>query len=77
MHELIENDFALIGNEVQAPGSPIGDGLSLQAARQLGLLPGTPVGASLVDAYAGGLSLFGCTGDGISSDIHSKMGKIF
>lgn len=33
------------------------------------------MGASLVDAYAGGLALFGCSGDGINPDIKSKMGK--
>lgn len=59
--ELRENGFERIGGcAVQSPGTPIGGGLSAEAAAELGLLAGTPVGASLVDAYAGGLSLFGC-----------------
>ena len=38
-----------------SPGSSLGDGLSLEAAADLGLNSGTAVGASLIDAHAGGL----------------------
>lgn len=38
-----------------SPGSPLGDGLTPEAAADLGLDPGTAVGASLIDAHAGGL----------------------
>lgn len=59
--DLAEDDFAKIGGEeIVAPGTPIGRGLTAKAAQELGLLPGLAVGASLDDAYAGGLSLFGC-----------------
>ena len=43
------------GQEVVAPGSPCGQGLTAEAAREMGLLPGTPVAASIIDAHAGGL----------------------
>ncbi|XP_041848180.1 FGGY carbohydrate kinase domain-containing protein-like isoform X2 [Melanotaenia boesemani] len=42
-----------------SPGSPLGDGLTPEAAADLGLNPGTAVGASLIDAHAGGLGVIG------------------
>ncbi|XP_077863971.1 FGGY carbohydrate kinase domain-containing protein-like [Saccoglossus kowalevskii] len=42
------------------PGLPVGKGLSAQSASELGLILGTPVGAGLVDAYAGGLGVIAC-----------------
>ncbi len=52
---LTGHDFARIGNHVVAPGTALGQGLSAEAARELGLLPATPVAAGLIDAHAGGL----------------------
>ena len=43
------------GAKPQSPGSPLDAGLSKQAAEELGLLPGTSVGTSLIDAHAGAL----------------------
>ncbi|KIY46272.1 Pentulose kinase [Fistulina hepatica ATCC 64428] len=40
-------------NNVLTAGLPVGRGLSKQAAEELGLLQGTPVGSGLIDAYAG------------------------
>ena len=45
------------GSVACPPGSPLGDGLTEEAAADLGLLPGTAVGASLIDAHAGGLGM--------------------
>lgn len=43
------------------PGASLGNGLTPEAARDLGLLPGIAVAASLIDAHAGGLgNLFIC-----------------
>jgi D-ribulokinase len=57
--DLASDDYAKIGNQIVAPGTPLGGGLTPSAARDLGLLEGTPVGASLIDAHAGGVGMIG------------------
>ena len=44
----------LAGNEVK---EPCGAGLTEVAAGELGLLAGTPVGTSIIDAHSGGLGM--------------------
>jgi len=62
--DLADEDFRRIGRVVRPMGQPLGGGLSPQAARDLGLAPGTPVGVSIIDAHAGGLGMLGATLDG-------------
>ena len=57
--DLAEHDYARIGREIAAPGTALGGGLSKFAAQELGLIEGTPVGASLIDAHAGGVGTIG------------------
>jgi D-ribulokinase len=57
--DLASDEYAKIGKEIVAPGTPLGAGLSRSAARDFGLLEGTPVGASLIDAHAGGVGTIG------------------
>jgi D-ribulokinase len=57
--EFVAENYARIGTDIIAPGSPIGAGLTQSAADELGLPPGTPVGASLIDAHAGGIGAIG------------------
>jgi D-ribulokinase len=57
--DLASDSHAKIGNQIVAPGTPLGTGLSTSAAHDLGLLEGTPVGASLIDAHAGGVGTIG------------------
>jgi D-ribulokinase len=57
--DLASDSYAKIGNEIVAPGTPLGSGLSKSAAHDFGLLEGTPVGASLIDAHAGGVGTIG------------------
>jgi D-ribulokinase len=59
LDEFVAESYARIGTEIIAPGSPLAAGLSLTAANELGLKPGTPVGASLIDAHAGGIGAIG------------------
>lgn len=75
LDDLVENNFKRIGNHIQEPGQAVGGGLSEKAAKELGLLTGTAVGTSMIDAHAGALSLFGCNSGDAGSDLTSKMGK--
>ncbi|XP_037683019.1 FGGY carbohydrate kinase domain-containing protein isoform X4 [Choloepus didactylus] len=47
------------GNQVLPPGVPLGNGLTPEAAKDLGLPAGIAVAASLIDAHAGGLGVIG------------------
>lgn len=49
------------GNKVLYAGDPVGQGLTKQAAEELGLEPGTPVGSAVIDAYAGAIATLGAT----------------
>ena len=62
--DLADEDFVRIGRIVRPMGEPVGEGLSEQAANELGLPPGTPVGVSIIDAHAGGLGVLGARLDG-------------
>src|SRR6478735_1564027 len=57
--DLASDQYARIGNEIVAPGTPLGAGLTQAGARDFGLREGTPVGASLIDAHAGGVGTIG------------------
>ncbi|XP_036452936.1 FGGY carbohydrate kinase domain-containing protein [Colossoma macropomum] len=59
LEDLLENNHSKIGEQTCCPGSPVGGGLTREAAADLGLNPGTAVGASLIDAHAGGLGVIG------------------
>jgi len=59
LDEFVAENYARIGRDIIAPGSPVGSGLARSAANELGLNPGTPVGASLIDAHAGGVGAIG------------------
>lgn len=78
LEELCENSFEKIGSIVQEPGQAVGHGLTVQAAEELNLLPGTIVGTSLIDAHAGALGMFGCRTENfdINNDIQGKLAMI-
>ena len=58
LEEFVADNFSRIGNSVKPLGSVAGL-LSKQAAQELGLPAGIPVGTSAIDAHAGGLGLLG------------------
>jgi D-ribulokinase len=60
--DLSARSHARIGSDIVAPGTAIGPGLTKEAAGELGLVEGTPVGASLIDAHAGGIGSVGGRG---------------
>ena len=59
LEEFCAEGYARIGTDIVPPGTPLGRGLSVEAAKELGLRAGTPVGASLIDAHAGGIGAIG------------------
>lgn len=58
LEDLMENNYYKIGSQTCCPGRLVG-GLTPEAAADLGLKEGTAVGASLIDAHAGGLGVMG------------------
>lgn len=57
--ELPAETYARIGQDIVAPGTALQNGLTAEAAEQMGLCAGTPVGAGLIDAHAGGVGTVG------------------
>ncbi|KAK3919548.1 FGGY carbohydrate kinase domain-containing protein [Frankliniella fusca] len=76
LEDLLEDNYAKIGNDVLDPGTPVGKGLSDSAAKQLGLKPGTKVATSIIDAHAGGVGLMGCNAEKINTDFTSRLALI-
>ncbi len=62
LDELAAENFRRIGTDVRPLGSIAGT-LTPQAAAELGLQPGIPVGTSAIDAHAGGLGVIGAALD--------------
>jgi D-ribulokinase len=60
---LADEAFARIGQSVVDPGTPLGSGLTANAAAELGLLTGTPVATGVIDAHAGGIGTVGADGE--------------
>ena len=57
--DIVKEGYRRVGTHVRALGEPVGQGLSEKAASELGLRPGIPVSASIIDAHAGGLGVLG------------------
>ncbi|KAL4711961.1 hypothetical protein ACJJTC_011268 [Scirpophaga incertulas] len=75
LEDLLDNDMQKIGSKVLMPGEYCG-GLTDDVAQTLGLLPGTPVGTSIIDAHAGGLGMIGTQGEDIDKKISSRLSLI-
>ncbi|WP_315701723.1 MULTISPECIES: FGGY-family carbohydrate kinase [unclassified Bradyrhizobium] len=77
LQDFVEENYARIGTDIVAPGTPLGAGLSRAAAQDLGLTPGTPVGASLIDAHAGGVgAIGGREADGAEVNVCERLAYI-
>jgi D-ribulokinase len=75
--DLASDNYTKIGSEIVAPGTPLGSGLTKAAARDFGLLEATPVGASLIDAHAGGVGTIGGRGkSGEAVDVCRRLAYI-
>jgi D-ribulokinase len=60
--EIADDGYARVGTEIVEPGTALAHGLTTAAAAALGLRAGTPVGAGLIDAHAGGVGSIGGRG---------------
>jgi D-ribulokinase len=75
--DFVSDGYARIGSEIVVPGTRLGRGLTGLAASELGLLQGTPVGAPLIDAHAGGVGTIGGRApSGESVDLCSRLAYI-
>jgi D-ribulokinase len=75
--DLPADDFRKIGGEIAEPGTAVGEGLTLESAVALGLLRGTPVAASLIDAHAGGIGTIGApASDGAPANVLDRLAYI-
>lgn len=61
--DLAEQGFRRIGESVVHPGTALGNGLTDEAAKAMGLVAGTAVAAGLIDAHAGGVGTVAAGGD--------------
>lgn len=77
LEDLADDGFARIGQRIVEPGTALGSGLTENAAAELGLRPGTPVAAALIDAHAGGVATIGGSGlDGQAVDPFRRVAFI-
>ena len=73
---LSEDNYARIGAETAAPGTPLGRGLTAEAAADMALKAGTPVGAGLIDAHAGAAGTMGASVAGRQADPRRRVALI-
>lgn len=75
--DLLEEDSKKIGSQIAEIGEPLGQGLTEFAAEAFGLPKGISVGASLIDAHAGGVGMIGGRMQaGDQQDICSRLAYI-
>lgn len=75
--ELADENFARIGTTIVDAGTALGEGLSAQAAADLGLRVGTPVAAGLIDAHAGGVGTVGALSEAGNGSVTTRMAYVF
>jgi FGGY-family pentulose kinase len=76
LRDLAADGFARIGAEVVEPGTPLGRGLTLEAAADMGLPAGVKVGAGLIDAHAGAVGTLAASLDGAPVDPRNRLALI-
>lgn len=73
LEEFPNEAFRRIGECIKEPGTPCGNGLTAEAAEEMGLVAGTPVAVGLIDAHAGGIGTVG-VGGGVTSNLAYVFG---
>jgi D-ribulokinase len=72
---LADEGFERIGTRIVPGGTPLGAGLTAEAAKDLGLQQGIPVAAGLIDAHAGGIGTVGARGG--PGSVLTRMAYVF
>lgn len=67
LEELADEDFRRIGRHIADAGEACGQGLTAQAAAEMGLSENTPVAVGLIDAHAGGIGTVGISGGALNN----------
>jgi D-ribulokinase len=75
--ELADEGFQRVGQVVVDVGTPLANGLIMQAAIDLGLPVGTPVAAGLIDAHAGGIGTVGALNNSTPGTVTSRLAYVF
>jgi D-ribulokinase len=76
LQALAADGFARIGADVVEPGTPLGDGLTAEAAAAMGLPIGVKVGAGLIDAHAGAVGTLSASLGGAHVDLRRRLALI-
>lgn len=77
LEDLLEHDAEKIGSDVKMMGESLGRGLTQRAASEMGLIAGTAVSVSIIDAHAGTLGTLGATGvSGEVADFNRRVALI-
>lgn len=74
--DIPDRGFIPIGTKVRPAGEAVAGGLSATAAAELGLVPGTAVAVSLIDAHAGALGVLGASIPGERTDFDRRVALI-
>jgi D-ribulokinase len=75
LEDLAADRFSRIGERIVYPGTPLGAGLTGEAAGAMGVRPGIAVAAGLIDAHAGGIGTVAAQGGG--QDATTCLGYVF
>jgi D-ribulokinase len=75
LDDLADDGFRRIGQHIVHPGTPLGHGLSPEAAEAMGLPTGIAVGAGLIDAHAGGVATVAARGG--AENASTCLGYVF
>jgi D-ribulokinase len=76
LQALAADGFARIGADVVEPGTPLGAGLTAEAAAAMGLPVGVKVGAGLIDAHAGAVGTLSASLGGAHADLRRRLALI-
>jgi len=76
LSDLAEENFDRIGTKIRPMGESVGNGLTEQSANDLGLVKGTAVGVSIIDAHAGGIGMIGMAEASEQPNLNNRLALI-